>query len=174
MPVPQTERVEHTFEEPVENSHALDVLFGNIAQELSGRLLSAGLRGNTLQIVWTTEEVEQQEQTIPLNRPTSDPKRIEDVLQSWLQKNTFETGLTYLSVTLADLAPVVMKQPSLFDPTPILAGVDPLPQLAAKYGKNAFYHPALTDVHHPLATRRFRLCAYGPAYGVTHSRLLCK
>lgn len=156
-PAPGTEIVvAHAFQEGVSDRLVLARTLAQLATELAEALAARAEAGRRLALTWETEDGTQQ-RSLPLRQPASTAATLARILEELLAGIDVTTGVTALSVTLGELAPVAGRQLSLFARGGNAAGMDKLPGLLARHPGVRCYRPALADPAHPLAECRFQL-----------------
>ncbi|MCI0579740.1 MAG: hypothetical protein L0332_24395 [Chloroflexi bacterium] len=163
-PPEQVEEVSFQFEEPITNLQALHQLLDHAAKTLAARLEATSLAGQQIRFQWETDGEGEREETVTLRQPTADAHRLSTALQEVVARIAFNAGVTAMTITIANLSPLVASQLSLF-PTPATTGRmrQALQHVIAKHGAGCFYQVTLGDGRHPLRERRFHLHAYDPA-----------
>jgi DNA polymerase-4 len=169
LPAERHEEVRRLFEEPLANMLDLTIVLGRMAVELVDRLQTAALEGRELCLVCETEDGERQRCQMTLRRPTADSQHLSDAVQELIARLSFSSGISSLTVGMADLTPATTCQLTLF-PEAEASGAEvshrvrqTVGNLAAKYGASLFSQPTLTEPHHPLPERRFQLQPFGQA-----------
>lgn len=155
----RTETVAYQFDDPLTTWEPLSHLLTQATQELAARLQVGALQARKLTLAWETEAgLQRQEQT--LRQPTAAADHLADTLTQLISRETFETGITTLTISLASLTPAVPQQLTLFSPPANTEkGCEIVRRVAARHPTSRFYQAALAENGHPLPERRFRLHA---------------
>lgn len=160
----RTEIVAYQFDDPLTSLEPLFHLLDQTAQELAARLQASTLQARKLTLAWETETGLQQSEEQTFRQPTAAADHLADTLNQLVSQETFETGITSLTISLTDLTPAVLQQLTLFSsPADSKKGYEIVRNVAAKHPVSRFYRAALAENGHPLPERRFHLyAAYDP------------
>lgn len=160
----RTETVAYQFDDPLISLESLFYLLNQAAQELAARLQASTLQARKLTLAWETETGLQQSEEQTFRQPTAAADHLTDTLNQLVSHETFETGITSLTISLTDLTPAVLQQLTLFSPSADSEkGHEVVRNVAAKHPVSRFYRAALAENGHPLPERRFHLyAAYDP------------
>ncbi len=160
-PPPPVEQITCQFDGPVEDWNLLAVFSRTMAEELATRLQRSGRAGRLLQLTLHLENGMAWEGQRRLSQPTSRPERLAHALTTLIHRSRVTSGVTALTVGLAELSPIRPQQLDLFAYPNQAAQEqrlhDLLPHLVARYGSGYFYQAAVTHRQAGLPERRFLL-----------------
>ncbi|MBK8905349.1 MAG: hypothetical protein IPM53_29470 [Anaerolineaceae bacterium] len=156
-PPKQQETRSHWFDDPVEDSQVITVVFRQMAHELAEQLQKTVFQARTVSLMLNCEEGPQQE-FVTLHQPTMEVKRLTAVVQELFTAFEINSGVLGMTLAISDLLPATARQLTFFPDTAVSAQLQhTLENLAAKYGHGRFVQPALAEHYHPLPERRFQL-----------------
>jgi nucleotidyltransferase/DNA polymerase involved in DNA repair len=153
------EQITRQFEDPISDRTILQTNSRVIASELVDRLHVSNQVGRRLRLCLDLEDGGAWVEERTLSQPTGDAALLSRLLDSFLGKVQICCAVNSMTVTLAELTPVLGRQLDLFNHQTNQENRlnDVLPDLIARYGQERFYQPSLTNSAAYLPEQRFQL-----------------
>lgn len=152
----------YQFDDPIDNKQMITAVLQRLTLELGQRLQTAVRAARQLTLTLTLANGLEAIYPLTLRHPIATPEHLFAAGCDLLNQHHFQCGLIGLQLTVSELQPQQAVQLTLFGKTAVSAQ-DTINNLIHKYKTSHFYHPILTESHHPLPERRFALQAYDSA-----------
>jgi len=145
------------LESPVGDWQTLHAVLDRLLTEVLGQVDGQAVR--QVELTLLQDDGQRRESALTLRSPSGNGAHLRQTVRELAQSLGVSGGVVEVELTLADLAPVVPRQLSLFEREPVsqdhLRAV--LRSLVARHHEGAFFWMRLTDPDARLPERRFRL-----------------